>query len=192
MRRNMNKFADKIKRVNESIKRNGINTQFRRLFQYIKCGKAVPDEYEEWMRMNEPDKKGIEASNNYNSWFNCSFAIVSEDDSVTESLNNQTYKNWHQIKREDILKDESDYIIFIGKNIELAKFALFNIVKNVESVFKNIKMTGGRIMHDRPSGGEVAGIIILFVIFGIVTSILIPSTYFAIEKSIVNYKKTKI
>ena len=70
----MNKVVDKIKRVNESIKRNGLNTEFRRLFQLIKCGKAIPDEYKEWMIMNEPDEKNLKEAREYKSWFNCSFA----------------------------------------------------------------------------------------------------------------------
>lgn len=129
----MNKVVDKIKRVNESIKRNGLNTEFRRLFQLIKCGKAIPDEYKEWMIMNEPDEKNLKEAREYKSWFNCSFAIVSEDEKIVKSLNRQIYKNWHQISIKEVLEDKSDYIVFLGNNIELADFALYSLVKTIEA-----------------------------------------------------------
>lgn len=128
----MNKVADKLKRVNESIKRNGWSTEFRRLGNYIKYKKPIPDEYAEWIKMNEPDEQSINIAKEYKSWFDCKFAILSEDDNIIESLNKQTYKNWHLIKKDEILNDENDYVIFIGKNIELAECALYDIVKTIE------------------------------------------------------------
>ena len=129
----MSNLKLKIKNFRNSLKKNGVKTEIRRLTNFIKYRKTVVDSYTEWMILNEPTKENLEEQKKYNSFLNCSFSVVVQDEKSISSINNQTYKNCKVIKQEEIKNDDSDYIVFVGKNVELSEFALFEIVKAIEA-----------------------------------------------------------
>lgn len=129
----MSNLKLKIKNFRNSLKKNGIKTEIRRLTNFIKYRKTVVDSYNEWMILNEPTKEELEEQKKYNSFLNCSFAIVVQDEKSISSIKNQTYKNWKIIKQEEIKNDDSDYIVFVGNDVELSEFALYDIVKTIEA-----------------------------------------------------------
>ena len=53
----MRNIKIKINNFKFNLKRNGLNTEIRRLINYIKYKNAVPDEFEEWSLLNEPNNK---------------------------------------------------------------------------------------------------------------------------------------
>lgn len=123
----------KIKNFRNSLRKNGIKTEIRRLTNFIKYRKTVVDSYTEWMILNEPTKEVLEGQKKYKSFLNCNFSIVMQDENSISSIKSQTYKNWKVIKQEEIKNDDSDYIVFVGKNVELSEFALYEIVKAIET-----------------------------------------------------------
>ena len=129
----MSNLKLKIKNFRNSLRKNGIKTEIRRLTNFIKYRKTVVDSYTEWMILNEPTKEVLEGQKKYKSFLNCNFSIVMQDENSISSIKNQTYKNWKVIKQEEIKNDDSDYIVFVGKNVELSEFALFEIVKAIEA-----------------------------------------------------------
>lgn len=129
----MSNLKLKIKNFRNSLRKNGVKTEIRRLTNFIKYRKTVIDPYAEWIELNEPTKENLEIARKYNSFLNCTFAFVAEDEKSIPSIKNQTYTKWKIIKKEDIKTDDSDYIVFVGKSVELAEFALYDIVKTIES-----------------------------------------------------------
>ena len=82
-------------------------------------------------------KKELEIQRNYQSCQNITFDIVLEkkQEDLVNSIEKQTYSKWHILEenyKEILNSTNSDYIIFIGKNIELTSFALYDIVKTIE------------------------------------------------------------
>lgn len=126
-------MIDKFKRIIASIKRNGWKAEFRRLFNFIKYKNPIPDDYKEWILMNEMDSKAIKAAKEYDSWFDINFAIVVEDEKSIESLEKQIYSKWHVVKKEDVLNDENQYVVFVGENIQLSEVALYEVLRAIEN-----------------------------------------------------------
>ncbi len=131
------KIKKVVKAIYYRIKQRGIKGLLIACVNYIKYGKAVIDEYKEWIETNEPNEKELDIERKYQSCQNISFDIVleSEQEGLIKSIKSQTYSKWNILdkKDEEILNStNSDYIIFLGKNIELASFALYDIVKTIE------------------------------------------------------------
>ena len=139
-----------FKSVLRYIKNNGIKGLFGTCLNKLRFGKVVLDEYATWMANNEPNPQQLEKQTQYKSCQDLSFTIVCPDsdkiekdnyDALLASIRAQTYskyeieylkKNNENIK--DIVKNtKSDYFIFLGKDIELAPFALYEIVKSIEA-----------------------------------------------------------
>ena len=133
MKKIMGNLKLKIKNFRNSLKKNGVKTEIRRLTNFIKYRKTVVDSYAEWMTLNEPTKEEKKKKKKYKSFFNCNFSVVLEDEQSNNSIKKQTYKNWKIIQKEEIKNDDSDYIVFLGKNVELSEFALYEIVKAIEA-----------------------------------------------------------
>lgn len=134
----MKELKIKAKNFTQSIKQNGINTEVRRIKNYIKHRRTVLDEYEEWMLLNEPNAKQLEKQKEYKGVLNTKFTIITSDKQVEEKIQNQTYSNY-EIKilepknyYENIKKIDGDYCIFIGENIKLLPFTLYEIAAFIE------------------------------------------------------------
>ena len=134
----MSDFKIKIKNFQNSLKRNGIKTELRRFKNYIKYKQTVPNEYEEWILLNEPSNKYLEKQKKYKSALNTNFLIISPNKDIKNIVSNQTYKNYKIVisKPEDYMENvrkyNSDYCIFVGENIELQPFALYAIQDFIE------------------------------------------------------------
>lgn len=148
----MKRFLTKIKKVLKAInkrnikaglkyiKQNGFKGLFAKTINYIRFGKTVLDEYATWIDNNEPKAKELEEQKQYNSCQNIKFDIIIEKEQkeLMQSIKEQTYNKYEIInkdsKYEEILENtDSDYIVFIGKDIELAPFALYELVKTIEN-----------------------------------------------------------
>lgn len=134
----MKNLKIKAKNFRQSIKQNGINAEIRRIKNYLKYKKTVLDEYEEWMLLNEPNEKNLENQRNYKAVLNTKFTIVTSNKDIEKELSNQTYSNY-EIKildtnnfYENIKKIDSDYCVFIGRNIRLLPFTLYEIAAFIE------------------------------------------------------------
>lgn len=132
-------MKDKIKNFINSLKQNGWKTEFRRIINYIRYHKTVPEPYEEWKILNEPSEAEIEQQKSYESCLQTKFLIIVPDEKLADDLKKQTYSKFN-IKIENkpneyqeiIKSEEFDYVIFLDKNIYLYPFALFDIVKYLE------------------------------------------------------------
>ena len=70
----MSNLKMKLNNFNNSLKKNGIKTEIRRAFNYLKYKKTVPNEYEEWSLLNEPNnEKEIERQKKYKPLLNTKF-----------------------------------------------------------------------------------------------------------------------
>lgn len=124
-----------IKLVLRYIKNNGFKGLGTIIINKIRFGKVVLDEYATWIANNEPNTAELENEKKYESCQNLKFDIICpNDEKLIKSIENQTYKkyNVYEFKKERILNSKSDYLIFLGNNIELAQFALYEIVKSIE------------------------------------------------------------
>ena len=127
-----------LKAVLRYIKNNGFKGLYRTCLNNIRYGKTLLDDYEAWRINNEPNEVQLEEQKKYESCQNVKFAIALEEkqDEIVESLNKQTYSQWFLIDSitEETLKNvQSDYIVLIGKNIELVPFALYELVMRIEN-----------------------------------------------------------
>lgn len=123
-------------KIKNCIKQKGIKGLLKVSSNYIKYGKAVIDEYGEWISVNEPDEKQLKIQREYQSCQDISFGIILEEkqEQLIKSIENQTYKKWNIIETTEILENtnNNDYIIWLRRDIELAPFALYDIVKTIE------------------------------------------------------------
>jgi GT2 family glycosyltransferase len=121
-----------IKSIFKYIRYHGFKGLFGTCINYIRFGKAVLDEYATWISNNEPDAKELEKQKKYKSNIKFEFVIEEKQERLIQSMENQTYSNWSINENKDILKNtDSDYIVFVGKNIELTQFALYEFVKAI-------------------------------------------------------------
>ena len=128
----------KAKNFRQSIKQNGIKAEIRRIKNYIKYKKTVLDEYEEWRLLNEPNSEELEKQKSYKAVLNTKFTIITADKEIEKKVQDQTYSNF-EVKilnvddyYENIKKIDGDYCIFIGENIKLLPFALYEIAAFIE------------------------------------------------------------
>ena len=135
----MSNLKMKLNNFNNSLKKNGIKTEIRRAFNYLKYKKTVPNEYEEWSLLNEPNnEKEIERQKKYKPLLNTKFLILVQNEETKKLIGNQTYSNYEVVvsKPEDFLENikkyESDFCIFIGQDIKLQPFCLFAIQDFIE------------------------------------------------------------
>ena len=128
----------KIKNFVNSFRQNGLNTEIRRIFNYVKYKKTVLDEYEEWILLNEPNNKELEKQKANQDILNTKFLIFVSNEENKKNIVNQTYKNYEIVvfSPEQYLKEidehECDYCVFVGNDIELQSFALYDILNFVE------------------------------------------------------------
>lgn len=129
----MGKFKEKFNNFKESIRQNGIKTEIRRLKNYIKYKKTVFDEYEEWQLLNEVNEKKIPKAN-----FNTKFLVLLNDEKNKDNIPEQIYKKYNvEVVNtcdyyKKIKESESDFCIFIGNEIKLLPFTLYEIAKFIE------------------------------------------------------------
>jgi len=134
----MSNLKMKLKNFQNSLKRNGIKAELRRINNYIKYRKTVPDEYKEWILLNEPNKKDLEKQREYISPLKTKFLLIVPNEQAKELIPEQTYNNYEIVisKPEDYIENiekyESDYCIFIGDNIKLQPFSLYVIQDFIE------------------------------------------------------------
>lgn len=121
------------------IKNNGLKGLYSTCINKIRFGQVILDEYATWIANNEPNGEELEKQKQYVSCQNLKFEIVCKDDEkLINSINEQTYSNYKisVLEKESIQKivekSDSDYIIFVGRDIEFMPFALYEIVKSVE------------------------------------------------------------
>lgn len=133
----MRNLIKKARNFKQNIKQNGLKTEIRRFKNYIKYKKTVLDDYEEWIILNEPTEEKLEGQKKYKSLLNTKFTIIKNKDN-TEEFSNQTYSNY-KIESlepneylESIKKLNTDYCIFLGNNIKLLPFTLYEIEKFIE------------------------------------------------------------
>lgn len=128
----------KIKNFINSFRQNGLNTEIRRVLNYAKYRKTVLDEYEEWILLNEPNGKELEKQQNNKDILNTKFLIFVLNEEDKKNIANQTYNNYEIVtfSQEKYLKEidehKCDYCIFVGSNIELQRFALYDILSFIE------------------------------------------------------------
>lgn len=129
----MSKLKEKYNNFKQSIRQNGIKTEIRRIKNYVKHKKTVLDEYEEWQLLNEIDEKKVHKVN-----FNTKFLILLNNEKEQENIPEQIYKKYKiEISKpcdyyNKIKESESDFCIFIGENIKLLSFTLYEIAKFIE------------------------------------------------------------
>ena len=128
-----------IKSALKYIKNNGFKGLYTTCINKIRFGKVILDEYATWIANNEPNNEELEKQRKYKSCQNLKFEIIcKDDDNLINSINQQTYQNY-QISvleknsvQEIVSNSKSDYIIFIGQDIELMPFTLYELVKSIE------------------------------------------------------------
>lgn len=128
-----------LRAVARYIKNNGFKGLYGTCINYIRFGKVILDEYATWISNNEPNESELEKQKHYQSCLNFKFDIVVEEEQkeLIDSIKSQTYNQYKIILKnnnyEELLKDtDSDYLVFIGKNIELLPFSLYQVVSSLE------------------------------------------------------------
>ena len=125
-----------IKAIFKYIKQNGFRGLLKTCSNYIKSDTPdITDEYSAWIYNNEPKLNKLEMQKEYKSCLDLKFGIVmqNEDSNLIKSINDQTYSNFEIITKNDIENANNDYIVFIGENIELSPFALYEFVLAIEN-----------------------------------------------------------
>lgn len=134
----MSNIKIKLQNLKNSIRRNGKKAEFRRLKNFFKYKKAVPNEYEEWMILNEPNENDFVTEKKYISPLKTKFLVLVNDEKSKENIGKQTYSNYDveiiepNKYKEKIENSDSDYCVFMGKNISLQPFTLFAIQDFIE------------------------------------------------------------
>lgn len=121
------------------IKNNGFKGFYTTCINKIRFGKVILDEYATWIANNEPTLNELEKQKQYVSCQNLKFEIICKgEEKLINSINEQTYSNYKisVLEKESlesiVTNSKSDYTVFIGSNIELMPFALYELVKSVE------------------------------------------------------------
>lgn len=121
------------------IKHNGIKGLYAKCIVNIRFGGEMPNEYEIWIANNEPNIEQLQKQTKYESCQNLKFEIICDDDNdLIKSINEQTYSkyvisNLKDKNIQDVVQaSKSDYLVFMQKDICLAPFALYELVKSIE------------------------------------------------------------
>lgn len=134
----MSNVKEKLRIFKMRLKTNGWRAESRRIKNYIKYKKSVLDEYQEWISLNEPNGRNLEIEKKYCSPMNTKFLILVKDEESKKNIGTQTYSNYEVVVssskeiKENIKKYNSDYCIFMGKEIQLQPFALFAVQDFIE------------------------------------------------------------
>ncbi len=129
---------ENLKSIFRYIKNHGFKGLFSACIARMRgAAPTVANEYETWMKNNEPDKKRLLKQAEYRSLQSIKFAIfcVSENRELIDSINLGTYKNYEILPFEKLsepLPTDCDYILLVGENIVLAPFALFELTEFIE------------------------------------------------------------
>lgn len=128
-----------FKSVLRYIKNNGFKGLYSTCINKIRFGKIILDEYATWIANNEPSNEELEKQKEYKSCQNLKFEIICNDnENLIKSIEEQTYTKYQiSVLEKDNIKNiidnsNSDYIVFIGKDIELMPFTLYELVKSIE------------------------------------------------------------
>ena len=128
-----------LKSVLRYIKNNGFKGLYSTCINKIRFGQVILDEYATWIANNEPNNEELEKQKKYTSCQNLKFEIVCKDnEKLINNINQQTYSNYQiSVLEKDnvqniIANSKSDYIVFVGENIELMPFTLYELVKSIE------------------------------------------------------------
>ena len=128
-----------IKSTLRYIKNNGFKGLYSTCINKIRFGKVILDEYATWIANNEPNEVELEKQKEYKSCQNLKFEIICNDNrELINSIEKQTYSNYQiSVLEKDkiqniVANSKSDYIIFIGQDIELMPFSLYELVKSIE------------------------------------------------------------
>ena len=128
-----------IKSVLRYIKNNGFKGLYSTCINKIRFGKVILDEYATWIANNEPNEVELEKQKEYKSCQNLKFEIICNDNQkLINSIEKQTYSNYQiSVLEKDnvqniVANSKGDYIIFIGQDIELMPFTLYELVKSIE------------------------------------------------------------
>ena len=128
-----------FKSVLRYIKNNGFKGLYSTCINKIRFGKVILDEYATWIANNEPSNEELEKQKEYKSCQNLKFEIICNDnENLIKSIEEQTYTKYQiSVLEKDNIKNiidnsNSDYIVFIGKDIELMPFTLYELVKSIE------------------------------------------------------------
>lgn len=128
-----------IKSALRYIKNDGFKGLYTTCINKIRFGKTVLDEYATWIANNEPNKAELDKQKEYKSCQNLKFEIICNDNQeLINSIEQQTYSNYQiSVLEKDkvqniVANSKSDYIIFIGQDIELMPFTLYELVKSIE------------------------------------------------------------
>lgn len=148
----MNSFLRKIKKLGKAltfrnlkavlhyIKHNGFRGLWATCLNHIRFGKTVLDEYATWMANNEPNEQELEKQRKYVSCQSIKFQVVGDKLSadLLESIEGQTYQNFTvkdlPVSSYSTLleQEDSDYIVFLGRDCVLAPFAFYELVRSIE------------------------------------------------------------
>ena len=127
-----------FKSVLRYIKNNGFKGLYSTCINKIKFEKVILDEYATWIANNEPSNEELEKQKEYKSCQNLKFEIICNDnENLIKSIEEQTYTKYQiSVLEKDNIKNiidnsNSDYIVFIGKDIELMPFTLYELVKSI-------------------------------------------------------------
>ncbi len=143
----------KINNFRNSVRQNGKKAEIRRIKNYLKYRKTVLDSYEEWRLINEPNTQALETQKEFKSLLNNKFIIVVPDEASKNKIATQTYDNYEVkiVTAKDYLKlleEESDIIVFVGENIRLLPFALYEIEKHLEYFDVNLVYSDNDYIED--------------------------------------------
>lgn len=143
----------KINNFRNSVRQNGKKAEIRRIKNYLKHRKTVLDSYEEWRLINEPNTQALEAQKGFKSLLNNKFIIVAPDEASKNKIVTQTYSNY-EVKvatakdYSKLLEEESDIIVFVGENIRLLPFTLYEIEKHLEYFDVNLVYSDNDYIED--------------------------------------------
>lgn len=133
---NINELKIKFANFKMSLNRNGKKAEIRRIKNYLKYKKTVPNPYEEWQILNEDSN--FEAQKQYKSSLNSKYTIVVPNDEAKAKIEKQSYENYEvkvwNVKEylNNYKKLDSNYTVFVGENIKVLPFALYEIERFLE------------------------------------------------------------
>lgn len=116
------------------LKKNGLKQFLRNCLSCVRLPEVV-DEYAMWINNNEPSQEELNRQREYTSFQELNLEIICRD-FENAGIQEQTYCNYtvtnYNDIRKKIMESQSDYIIFLGENIILTPFALYELVRFIE------------------------------------------------------------
>ncbi len=130
-----------IKAVLRYIKTKGFKGLYTTCINHIRFGKIILDEYATWIANNEPNEEQLESQRKYISCQDLQFQILvpTYTETLHKSIESQTYQKFETTEIHNkaeyaqiVENTQSDYLILLNGNIELAPFAIYEIAKSIE------------------------------------------------------------